>query len=274
MNESRTRSGALESGLDVIEALAQSNTGLGVSDLAAELSMDKGNAHRLLRTLMHRGYVQQDEMTKRYRSSAKLLSVAGSVLRRLDVRAAAEDACDELLELTGESVHVSQMTSGGPVYVLQRKAPFRVSVDTEVGARPPMHATATGKAVLAHVPAAERETWLTLPLDRFTIRTLTSLDELARDLDAIAERGYAIDDEEYNPGVRCLAAPVFGIDGTVTGCIGVSSPIHRMGLDRVPLAAEQLLTAARKVTERLGGPLERHELTQAIPEGAPRISNP
>ncbi|MBL3700780.1 IclR family transcriptional regulator [Leucobacter luti] len=269
MNDSRTRSGALESGLDVLEALASSSTGLGVSDLAAALSMDKGNAHRLLRVLMQRGYVQQSELTKRYRPSAKLVSVAGSVLRRLDLRAASEDACDELLEQTGESVHVSQMTTGGPVYVLQRKAPFRVSVDTEVGARPPMHATATGKAVLAYVPEADRESWLTLPLERFTIRTITSMDELNRDLTTVAAQGYALDDEEYNPGVRCIAAPVFGIDGTVVGCIGVSSPIHRMGLERIPVAAEQLLAAARSVTERLGGPLERHDtINLAEPEGS------
>lgn len=268
MNESRTRGGALESGLDILEALAQSNTGLGVSDLSGTLSMDKGNVHRLLQTLIHRGYVQQDESTKRYRASARLVSVAGSVLRRLDVRSAAEEACDSLVELTGESVHASQMTGSGPVYVLQRKAPFRVSVDTEVGSRPPMHATSTGKAILAYTPATERETWLALPLEQFTIRTITTMDDLTHELAAVAGRGYAIDDEEYNPGVRCVAAPVFGIDGTVVGSIGVSSPVHRMDVARVPVVADQLLAAARKVTERLGGPLERYTAAAAGQETA------
>ena len=253
----------------MLEALAHSSAGLGVSDLAAELAMDKGNAHRILQTLIQRGYAQQDAGTKRYRASAKLVSIAGSVLRRLDLRAASEDICDELVELTGESVHASQMTSGGPVYVLQRKAPFRVSVETEVGSRPPMHATATGKAVLAHLPESERGAWTTLPLDRFTFRTIASPDELARDLEATVRRGYAIDDEEFTPGVRCVAAPVFGIDGLVVGCIGVSSPIYRMDIERVPVVADQLLAATRRVTERLGGPLERHV---ASPAAGPTIA--
>ncbi|MGW4332023.1 IclR family transcriptional regulator [Rhodococcus koreensis] len=258
MNETRARGGALESGFDVLEALAHSGTGVGVSDLAAELSMDKGNVHRILRALIHRGYVQQDQGTRRYRPSAKLVSVAGSVLRRLDVRAAAEQVCDELVELTGEAAHVSQMTSNGPVYVLQRKAPFRVSVDTEIGSLPPVHATSTGKAVLAYLPEPERAKWLTHPLERFTYRTITSMDELDRELRTVAARGYAIDDEEFNPGVRCLAAPVFGIDGSVAGCIGVSSPIHRLDISHVPEVADLLIAAARRVTERLGGPLENH----------------
>jgi len=183
------------------------------------------------------------------------------VLRRLDVRLAAEEACDELVELTGESAHVSQMSSGGPVYVLQRRAPFRVSVDTEVGSRPPMHATSTGKAVLAHLPAMEREIWLTEPLERYTPRTITDLAALNRSLVMVARRGYAVDDEEYNPGVRCIAAPVFGVDGSVVGCVGVSAPTLRMEVERVPHVAQHVLTAARQVTTRLGGPVG--DLTQA-----------
>ncbi|MFV0435423.1 MAG: IclR family transcriptional regulator [Leucobacter sp.] len=265
MSEGRTRGGALESGLDVLEALARHAAGIGVSDLAAELAMDKGNAHRLLQTLIRRGYVQQDQNTRRYRASAKLVSVAGSVLRRLDVRSASEDVCDELVELTHETVHASQMTSSGPVYILQRRAPFRVSVDTEVGSRPPMHATATGKAVLAYIPEPDRSDWLTPPLERFTIRTITSPEALDRELAADAERGYSIDDEEYNPGVRCIAAPVFGIDGAVAGCLGVSSPIHRMDVARVPEVAAQLIDAARRVTEKLGGPVELHPTAPVPP---------
>ena len=242
----------------MLEALASRTSGLGVSDLASELSMDKGNVHRILQSLIARGYAQQDIHTKRYRASAKLVSVAGSVLRRLDLRSAAEDICDELVDQTGESVHASQMTSGGPVYVLQRKAPFRVSVETEIGSRPPLHATATGKAVLAYLTEADRAAWTAAPLDRFTFRTISSLEELDRELEATRSRGYAIDDEEYTAGVRCIAAPVFGIDGAVVGCIGVSSPVFRMGIERVPIVAEQLLAAVRRITERLGGPVERN----------------
>ncbi len=254
-----------------MEALSLSDSGLGVSGLAAQLEIDKGNAHRILKTLIHRGYVQQDHDTKRYRASAKLVSITGAALRRLDVRLASEEVCELLVGLTGESVHVSQVTTQGPVYILQRKASFRVSVDTEIGSRPPMHATSTGKAILAHLPEEDRRQWLTHPLEKFTIRTLTSLEDLNRDLVATVERGYAVDDEEYNSGVRCVASPVFGVDGTVAGSLGVSGPIHRMDISRVEAIADQVIAASRAVTERLGGPIERHpasSVTLALGEQA------
>jgi IclR family acetate operon transcriptional repressor len=251
-----SRAGTLETGLDVIELLAGHGSSLGVSEIAGQLSIDKGNTHRLLKVLQARGYIMQDPESKRYRPTAHLIGVAGSILRDLDLRSAAEGPCEELVRATGESVHAAQLTSDGIVYVLQRKGEHRVSVNTEVGARAPLHATASGKAVLAYLPEARIREMVREPLTQYTSRTHATMDDLLRDLDTVRRRGYAVDDEELNPDVRCVAAPVFDINGDVFGCIGTSGPVQRIGVNQVITMAGRVAEAAMRTTAALGGPVD------------------
>lgn len=257
-SEPRGRGGTLESGLDIVEYLIERATPAGVTELAAELDMDKGNVHRLLKVLVARGWVVQNADTRRYTPTAHIVGLAGSLLRKLDLRSAAEEVCARLQEETGESVHLSQVTTSGPVYILQRRPAHRVSVATEVGARPPLHATSTGKSIAAYVDEKQLTAWLVDPLEAFTFRTLTSMEALQRDLATVRERGYAIDDEEFNPGVRCVGAPIFGLDGDVIGCVGISTPTQRVSIDRMGSLASAAVNAAREITANMGGPVERH----------------
>jgi len=272
-NEGPSRAGTLETGLDVIELLASSKTSLGVSDIANQLHLDKGNTHRLLKVLQARGYIQQDPETRRYRPTAHLVGLAGAILRDIDLRSAAEAPCDELLAATGESVHAAQLTSEGIVYVLQRRGLHRVSVNTEVGATAPLHATASGKAVLAFLPEERLRALVQEPLERFTSRTHGSFEDLVLDLELVRRRGYAVDDEELNHDVRCVAAPVFDINGEVYGSIGVSGPTQRIGVNQVLTMATRVVEAAIQATSTLGGPIEAFgqagQLHATVPE-APR----
>lgn len=269
--DSRGRGGTLESGLDIIEYLVERATPAGVTELAVGLDMDKGNLHRLLKILTARGWVVQDLESKRYTPTAHVVGLAGALLRKLDLRAAAEDVCAQLLERTGESIHLSQVTSTGPVYVLQRRPAFRVSIATEVGARPPLHATATGKAVIAHVDESRLLEWVREPLESFTFRTHSTLEALRRDLEEVRRRGFAIDDEEFNPGARCVAAPIFGLDGDVIGCVGISTPTLRVSIGDMTKLADAALDAAREITRNMGGPVDQHPGGASwIDDGAPQ----
>lgn len=268
--EGRGRGGTLESGLDVIEYLVERATPAGVTELAAELDMDKGNLYRLLQVLAGRGWIVQDAESRRYTPTAHVVGLAGALLRKLDLRGAAEDVCARLLERTGESVHLSQVTSTGPVYVLQRRPAFRVSVATEVGARPPLHATATGKSIIAFVDDERLTQWVREPLESFTFRTHTSLESLRRDLDEVRRRGFAIDDEEYNPGARCVAAPIFGLEGDVIGCVGVSTPTQRVSIGDMTKLADATLGAAREITTNMGGPKGHHPGGVVLVDDRPR----
>lgn len=250
---SRT-AGTLESGLDVLERLAMAPRGLALTELAQLIEIDKGNLHRLLKVLIARGFVEQVSDSRRYRATAELIHLAGHLLRGLDLRAAGEDVCDRLLEQVGEAVHLGQRSRDGIVYVLQRRPVARVSVDTELGGRPPMHCTATGKVSLAFASPEDRERWMPEELAEFTYRTHTTFEALEADLKRTRERGYALDDEEHHAGARCVAAPVFDVEGEFIGCVGVSTPAQRVALDDLGDLAVHVTRAASEITHRLGGP--------------------
>ncbi|GAA0268569.1 IclR family transcriptional regulator [Actinomadura nitritigenes] len=246
--------GALASGLDILETLAGSAEGMGVTAIARAAGQDKGNAHRLLRMLEERGYVEQDPHTKAYRASVQLVSLAGQLLRGLDVVTTAQRTMRELSSQTGEAVHLARRTKSGAVYVAQeRQGGGIVTVETEIGAQPVIHATATGKALYCLAAGEELERVVRQPLRSFTIRTITSMDALAADLERVRERGYAVDDEELNLDVRCVAAPVFDMYGTPVASIGLSGPAARVGLSRVDELGKQVLAAAVRITEEMGG---------------------
>ncbi|MEV5575501.1 IclR family transcriptional regulator [Spirillospora sp. NPDC052269] len=246
--------GALASGLDILETLAGSTAGMGVTALARAVGQDKGNAHRLLRMLEERGYVEQDPNTKAYRASVQLVSLAGQLLRDLDVALIAQPTMRELSGRTGEAVHLARRTRFGGVYVAQeRQGGGRVTVETEIGAQPMIHATATGKALYCMATDEELERVAPPPLRSFTIRTITSVPALTADLEKVRERGYAVDDEELNLDVRCVAAPIFDLYGTPVASIGVSGPAARVGLSQVDELGRQVRAAAVRITEEMGG---------------------
>ena len=242
----------MSTGLDILEVLAAAPKGLGVTELAEQVGSDKGNVHRLLKVLQERGYVEQSEATRRYHASVQLVALAGCLLRGLDLLEVARPVMQQLRQDTDETVHLAKRNSTGGVYIAQERNSARVSVETEVGSQPVLHATATGKALLA--ASRERiEELFSEPLEAHTPRTITDVRRLRWDLDQVVERGYAIDDEELHVGVRCVAAPVFDMYGTTVGCIGLSGPSTRVTMDTLPRFGAAIGEAAWRITEGIGG---------------------
>jgi DNA-binding IclR family transcriptional regulator len=248
------RGGTLEAGLDILEVLANSAAGgLGVTELARQLDLDKGNVHRLLQVLAHKGYAQQDPGSRQWSVTVQLVALARGVLRTLDVRAAAEPEVRALVDQTGEAAHLALRTRTGGVYIAQERPYGRVSVETEVGTTPVVHATATGKALLAWLDRAEWRALVRTPLPRCTSRTITTLTALDQELATVRARGYAVDDEEYQADVRCVAAPIFDHRVSVVASIGVSCPADRLPKARLGPLGATVRAAAARVTKSLGG---------------------
>lgn len=259
--------GALASGLDILELLAQEAEGLGATAVARVLGLDKGNAHRLLRMLEERGYVEQDPTTKAFRASVQLVALAGNLLRSMDLVSVARPLMRQLSDETGEAVHLARRTRAGGVYVAQeRQKGGIVTVETEIGAQPVIHATATGKALYCLAAEAEVRRVVHEPLRSFTTNTLTSVAGLLDDLRSVRERGFAVDDEELNIEVRCVAAPIFDIYGLPVGSIGLSGPAARIARSRVDDLGSQVRAAAEQITREAGG----HVPDTFGPPSAPR----
>ena len=246
--------GALMTGLDVLEALGSVPGPVGLSELARMLDADNGHVHRLLGVLKNRGYVHRDEANKTYTLGAGVVQLAGSLLRNMDLIAQARPLMRELMNVTGESVHLAHRTVRGGVYIARERLARKITVETEIGAPVVVHATSTGKALYCRDSAESLGEVMDLDaLERFTEHTITGRAEFLRDLAATAERGFALDNEELNIGVRCVASPVVGIGGNVRASIGISGPATRLDGEVIGKCAALVCAAAKTLSERLGG---------------------
>ena len=246
--------GALMTGLDVLEALGSVRGPVGLSELARTLKADNGHVHRLLGVLTKRGYVHRDEASKTYTLGAGVVQLAGSLLRNMDIVAQARPLMLDLMNMTGESVHLAHRTITGGVYIARERLARKVTVETEIGAPVVVHATSTGKALYCRDSAETLQTVIDLDdLEGFTEHTITDRPGLLRDLAATAERGFALDNEELNIGVRCVASPVADIGGNIRASIGISGPATRLDEETIGKCAVLVCTAAKSLTELLGG---------------------
>jgi len=237
---------SLARGLKILDLLGQAQDGVSVTELAEALGVDKGSASRLVATLARYGYAEKDEGTRRYHLGPQVVSLSRSVLARLPLREAAKPYLRQLMEATGECAHLAVPAQGRVLYIDQVESPATLRVNAAVGTMNPLHCTALGKALLAFGG-------LDLParLEPFTPRTITDPESLRRHLDEVRRLGYAVDDEEFDPGVRCIAVPVFDFRGRVVGSIGISGPATRVTHERLPEMAAAVVAVGKALSERM-----------------------
>jgi IclR family transcriptional regulator, KDG regulon repressor len=237
---------SLARGLKILEILAESSKGVSVTELADALELDKGSASRLVSTLANYAYAEKDPISRRYFLGPQVVSLSRSLLARLPLREVAKPFLRELMEKTGECSHVGILAQGQVLYIDQVESPASLRVNAEVGSLAPLHCTALGKALLAfgRLPLPAR-------LERFTEHTLVTPDALRKNLETVKEQGYAVDNEEFDLGVRCVAAPVFDFREKVIGSIGVSGPVTRMSAGKFSTCAELVVQISHALSEKM-----------------------
>jgi DNA-binding IclR family transcriptional regulator len=237
---------SLARGLKILNLLGQSQDGVSITELAEILGVDKGSASRLVSTLTKYGYVEKDELTRRYQVGSQVVSLSRSVLTRLPLREAAKPFLRQMMESTGECAHLAVPAQGQVLYIDQEESPVTLRVNAEVGTMNPLHCTALGKVLLAFGD-------LDLPVDlpSFTSNTITDQKMLRHHLDEVSRLGYAVDNEEFDIGVRCIAVPVFDFREKAVGAIGISGPATRMAIDRLPELTSIVVTIGKKLSGRM-----------------------
>ncbi|MFD1562534.1 IclR family transcriptional regulator [Haloarchaeobius amylolyticus] len=202
-----------------------------VTTLASELEMGKSAIHNHLTTLEEHGYVIKDPETKTYRLSLKFLDIGSQIRSKKGVYKVAEPKIQELADASGELVHLVIEEDGKGVYLCRAKGERAVDLDTYVGCRHHMHSTAFGKAILSHLPTERVDEIIDRHgLPEITPQTITSYDDLLKELERTRERGFAVDDEERLEGLRCIAAPI-RFESDVIGAISISGPTARISDD-------------------------------------------
>ncbi|HTU02145.1 MAG TPA: IclR family transcriptional regulator [Candidatus Sulfotelmatobacter sp.] len=252
---------AVDHCLDLVEALSANDVPRGVTELGAELHLAKSTVHRLLQTLMGRGYVAQDSASGRYRLGLRFLELGAAVMDSLSIRTAAEPYLQELMEATRETVHLGVLEGHEVVYVDKIECPRTIRMYSRVGRRSPLHCTALGKVLLAYQP---EEVFRALPRSayhRFTPRTITTPARLHEELKRVREDGYAVDNQEFEDGLRCVAAPVRDHRDRVVASLGIAGPTARLKPIALPALIKRLKESADAISAALGyreGRPDRH----------------
>lgn len=243
---------SLDKGLFLLEVVEEAETPLGLNDLWLKLKWDKATVHRLLVTLERRGYLLRDGVTRQYTLGLKIAGLYASLTRNFDLQQVTRPFLQKVARETSETTHLAIGVGGDVVFIDRVGGRSPLSVNTQIGAREPLHCTALGRAMLACVGDRELPDLLSLPLKRYTERTVTSMPQLRRLLRQTSASGYAVDDEEYVDGIRCVAAPILNGQGYPIAAIGISGPKFRLPMDKVRRFGGLVREAAREISRRAG----------------------
>ncbi len=240
--------------LDILEAFAIGQEELGVTELSRKLKLHKNNVFRLLATLETRGYVEQDKDSGNYRLGIKTFEVASVFLHHLGLARQARADLEQLALETNETAYLGVLEGPSVVCVDMVETGQPVRVVPMLGRRLPAHATALGKAQLAYRPQEELEQlWKRHEPEGVTPRTATDPGRLAEELARVAAQDVAVEDEEFQPGVRGVAAPVRDYARRVVGAIGVAGPAFRLPIERIERELTPRVKAtAQQISKRLG----------------------
>ncbi|MEE8200234.1 MAG: IclR family transcriptional regulator [Candidatus Acidoferrales bacterium] len=243
---------AVDRAVSILEALAATPDGLSNAELSRRFDIPKSSASYLLRALEQRGYVRREPSSGKYRLGLRVLALNRAVLAGLDIRELARPLLRELMERTGLTAHLAVLEHGQAVYIEKVDAPGFIKMDTWVGRHMDVHCTSVGKALVAHLPKAEVEAILREHgLRKRSPKTITSPGRFFHELEKVRAQGYAVDDEENNPGARCVGAPVFGLQGEVRAAVGVSGTTGQIPRANLAKVAEQVREAAGRISAQL-----------------------
>lgn len=243
--------GAAERALRIVAALAEAGVGLGLAELSAELGLPKATLHRLCGVLLGLGWIARDVDPLRYVVGPTLRRVALDTLNHGHVRALRHRVLEALVNDVNETCNFTTLDGADVLYLDRVEARWPLRLTLDVGARVPVHCTASGKLFLAFLPPPQSEEIVgSGPLARFSRNTITDRATLQRECEAIRRQGYSVDREEFIDGLVAVAVPVVGSDGRVVAAIAMHAPTARMSVEQA-LARLPRLQAAAQAMRRL-----------------------
>ena len=238
----------------IIELLSMHPRGISLTEICTATSLPKGTVSRMLSALISHGYAVQEIDTKRYRLTMRMFEIGSRVTGSANILSVARPYLESLSNVSGEAVHLVSRVNDEVVYLYKEEASNSiVRMSSFVGLRNPMYCTGVGKSILAFLPDNEiRSIWQRTTPVRFTPKTITTLSGLEKEIQRIRQRGYAIDDEEHEAGVRCIAAPILNFSGNPVAAISLSAPAIRLNDAEIEKYAPMVMEAASNISRYFG----------------------
>jgi IclR family transcriptional regulator, KDG regulon repressor len=249
---SRYRIQAIERAVAILNAFSAEEPELGVTELASRLGLHKSTVHRFMVNLEAAGLVERTR-SARYRLGLRVFELGSLVMQRMNLWDEALPLLEGLVRDSGETGHLAVLDGGEAIYIERVEARRALRIPSAVGRGYPAHATNLGKVLLADLPLERlREIVADHGLQAYTPHTITDPAVLEEELARIRARGYAVDNEEYDEGLRCIGAPIYDHSGHAVAALGIGGPVTRITPERVPELAELVMAAARGLSRRLG----------------------
>jgi len=243
----------VEKAISLLDLFTVDTPELGLSDLARSAGFDKATTRRLLVALAHRGLIEQDATTRHYRLGAGLSRLARIREAHFPFLQIASPIVRALAALTGETVHLSEMSAQGLATVHVEESAKANRVGVSVGSVLPLHGTASGIVFLAFSRPEFAKAYFKKPLSAFTRHTLTDRTKLQDAVAAAAKRGYSQGEQGYEEGVSSVATAILGTDGYAIGTIAVASPLTRVNDMTTRRHIRAIVDAARDMSNQLFG---------------------
>lgn len=244
---------SLTRGLRVLGIVAAAEKPMRFTDLLIAADLPKGTLHRVLQTLVDERFLRIDVRDQSYRLGSRPFELAHRVWDQFDLRGAAEPELVRLRDITKETVRLGILEEGSVLYIDQRDNPQAVRISNGVGQRAPIHASALGKAIAAHLSVADRHLlFANGGYEALTNRTIVSQDDLDHQLNLIRARGYALSIDEQHEGVSAVAAPILDHRAEPLGAIGIVGPSFRLSPDHLHALGRDVIEAARRISGNIG----------------------
>ena len=244
---------SVERAADVLELFLTSTAELSVKEISQELALSKSTVHGIIKTLEHRGYLEQNPNDLRYRLGMKLFELGIAVENQLDVGKIARPIIESLVAELKETVHLVVLQRDEVIYIEKVEGPQTLSISSQVGKRAPIHCTGVGKAILAFQGNTEIDRILSnSPLEPYTEYTLTDKEEIKKQLKTIYQQGFSVDDEEIELGLRCVAAPIFNHQGKAIASVSCAAPTMRLENEQLSKVIQGIKQASSEISKCMG----------------------
>jgi IclR family transcriptional regulator, KDG regulon repressor len=243
---------AVERALQILNSFDDEHPERGISEISEAVGLHKATTHRILTTMLNLGFIERTDDGLKYRLGIQMIDLGFKVLRRMSLRQESIQLMNKFIENWDEAIDLSVFQNSEVLYVEVLQSHQTLTIAASVGQRLPAYCTASGKLFLAFAPEREVELVLRDPLRAFTKNSVTSREKLMQELKLIREKGYSIDHEEYEEGIRAVAAPIRNYTGVVIAAISVPGPVGRMSEERMEQISRVICEYAATISRRLG----------------------
>lgn len=243
---------SIEKALDLLEFLSLNEQETGITEISKKLHMGLSTVHRIVSTLKSRGYVIQNQQTTKYRLGIKLFELGCAVQSTKRLVETTKPYLKQLSQSTNETANLAILEGKEVIYLDTIESPEMLRTEIMAGTRTPAHCTALGKVLLASISDGEFESLYKRdePLSSLTSKSISSLEELKKNLKKVKKQGYAVDREEYKIGINCIGVPIFGRNGAIAA-ISITGPASRFTIDKMEKVKGKLMTISKEISNQL-----------------------